>query len=221
MNDSQDAVHHRRLRVNGIDMHVAESGRGPLVVLLHGFPETWFSWRNQLPVLAAAGYRAVAPDLRGHGSTTVPTNVSECDMTHHLADLVGLLDALDAPNAVLVGHDWGAHTVWATAQLQPDRVSALCVLSAPFPARAAVPPTELLRQHAGDRFNWMLYFQLSGEAEAELNPDPKRTIRLITYGLSGDAGDLGTHLITGLPTGSRLLDAIPEPATELPWLTDV
>lgn len=201
-------------------MHLAEAGSGPLVLLLHGFPELWYSWRHQLPALAAAGYHAVAPDLRGHGRTTAPSGVDAYGMGEHVADAVGLLDALGAPNAVLVGHDWGANTVWAAAELHPERFPAIVALSVPHRPRSPLPPTEQLRAFAGDVFNWMLHFQQPGVAEAQLSVDVARTLRLMMYGLSGDAGELGVHLITGLPREAVLLDEIPEPPAPLPWLTD-
>ncbi|MCU1647339.1 MAG: alpha/beta hydrolase [Nocardia sp.] len=212
-------IGHRTLRVNGLDMHVAEAGTGPLVVLLHGFPELWYSWRHQLPVLAGAGFHAVAPDLRGHGQTSAPTGVAGYGMAEHVADVVGLLDALGAETAVLVGHDWGARTVWAAGELHPQRFPGLAVLSVPHSARSARPPVEQLREWAGDRFNWMLYFQEPGVAEAELADDVTRTLRLMMYGLSGDAGELGIRLVAGLPRDALLLNEIPEPPGPLSWLT--
>src|SRR5437867_11106326 len=112
-------IRNRTVDTNGIRMHVAEQGSGPLVILCHGFPELWYSWRHQLAALAAAGYHAVAPDLRGYGET----DVSEADESYSVAnlsvDVIGLLDTLGADQAVLVGHDWGANITWACAELYP------------------------------------------------------------------------------------------------------
>ena len=209
---------HRTVRANGIDIHLAEAGSGPPVVLLHGFPELWYSWRHQLPALAAAGYHAIAPDVRGYGQTTAPADVSAYGMRTLVDDVVGLLDALGAPTAYLVGHDWGAQLGWACVQLEPARFPAYAALSVPYHRRSPVPMTEAMRQWAGDRFNWLVYFQEPGVAEAELEADPRRTLRLIMYGLSGEGDNV--HLITELPAGTRLLDAIPEPATLPAWLTE-
>ncbi|MEC3916428.1 alpha/beta fold hydrolase [Nocardia sp. CDC160] len=215
-----DVIHHRTIDVNGLDMHVAEAGTGPLVVLLHGFPELWYSWRHQLPALAAAGYHAVAPDVRGHGRTRARTEHPDYGMSAHVADTVGLLDALGASTATLVGHDWGANTLWAAAELHPDRFPALVALSVSRRPRTPLPPTEQLRAWSGGRFNWMLYFQEPGVADAALAADVDRSIRRILYGLSGDAGELGIHLVGGLPADADLLAEIPDPPRPLPWLSD-
>jgi pimeloyl-ACP methyl ester carboxylesterase len=215
------AITHRRVRVNGIDVHLAEAGDGSPVVLLHGFPELWYSWRHQLPAVAQAGYHVIAPDLRGYGLTTAPDAVGEYAMTRMVADVTGLLDLLGEDRAVLVGHDWGANIAWATTQLHPGRVRALVALSVPFVPRPPAPPTQILRQVAGDRFNWALYFQEPGTAEAEMEADVARTLRLVFSALSGDAPrGLAARLLGGLPVGSSLLDPVPDPGHPPAWLTD-
>lgn len=215
------AITHRRVRVNGIDVHLAEAGNGPPVVLLHGFPELWCSWRHQLPAVAQAGYHVIAPDLRGYGLTTAPGAVEDYAMTRMVADVTGLLDLLGEDRAVLVGHDWGANIAWATTQLHPGRVRALVALSVPLMPRPPAPPTQILRQMAGDHFNWALYFQEPGTAEAEMEADVPRTLRLVFSALSGDApGGLAERLLGRLPAGSTLLDPIPDPGRPPAWLTD-
>jgi pimeloyl-ACP methyl ester carboxylesterase len=212
-------ITHRSVRANQIDIHLAEAGQGPAVVLLHGFPELWYSWRHQLPALAAAGYHAIAPDLRGYGRTGVPPAVGDYAMVRMVADVTGILDVLGVPRAVVAGHDWGANIAWACAQLHPDRVAAVAALSVPFQPRSAEPPITLLRQWAAARFNWALYFQ-ERAAEAELELDAARSLRLMYYALSGDAPeDLAPRLLGGLPAGSSLLDPIPEPARLPAWLS--
>jgi pimeloyl-ACP methyl ester carboxylesterase len=214
------AISHRHLGVNGITLHVAEAGAGPTVVLLHGFPELWYSWRHQLPALAAAGYHAVAPDLRGYGESSRPDRVGDYAMTSMVGDVIGLLDTLGAEAASVVGHDWGANIAWTLAQLHPERVSSLAALSVPLQPRPPLPPTQILRAMGEQRFNWALYFQELGVAEAELETDARRTLRLIFFALSGDAPTgLAERLLTGLPAGSRLLDPIPEPEQLPTWLS--
>ncbi len=119
------AVAHRFIETNGIRMHIAEQGKGPLVLLCHGFPECWYSWRYQLPALAAAGYHVVAPDQRGYGQTDRPDAIEAYTLLHLVGDLVGLLDALSEEQAVIVGHDWGANVAWHAALLRPDRFQAV------------------------------------------------------------------------------------------------
>src|ERR1700687_3823801 len=138
---------HRSIKVNGISMHIAEQGEGPLVVLLHGFPELWYSWRHVLPALAAAGYHAVAPDQRGFGQTDAPPNIEDYSQSQIVADVVGLVRALGYEQAVLAGHDWGAPVAFNTAILRPDIIRAVILLSVPFAARAegGVKPTERMR----------------------------------------------------------------------------
>jgi pimeloyl-ACP methyl ester carboxylesterase len=219
MSQAVPTIAHRSVHANGIDIHLAEAGAGPPVVLLHGFPELWYSWRHQLPALADAGYHAIAPDLRGYGRTTAPPAAEDYAMVHMAADVTGVLDALGYDRAVVAGHDWGANIAWACAQLHSDRIAAVAALSVPFQPRPPEPPLRLLRQMAGERFNWVLYFQEPGQAEAELERDVTRTLRLIFYALSGDAPeDLAPWLLGGLPAGSRLLDPIPEPGQLPSWL---
>src|SRR5215468_1973913 len=123
---------HRFVETNGIRMHIAEQGTGPVVLLLHGFPEGWYSWRHQLVALAAAGFHAVAPDQRGYGRTGGPAEPSQYTMLHLVGDVIGLMDALGADEAVVAGHDWGAPVAWNTALLRPDRVRGVVGMSFPY-----------------------------------------------------------------------------------------
>jgi pimeloyl-ACP methyl ester carboxylesterase len=210
-------ITHRRIQSNGIEMHIAEAGTGPLVVLVHGFPELWYSWRHQLPVLAEAGYHAVAPDLRGYGETDVSQADESYAVSNLAADLVGLLDALEAKQAVLVGHDWGPNIGWACAELHPERVAALVALSVPYKVRPPVPPSEMLRQLAPDKSIPSLY--PLGVTQAELEADVPRTLRLFLYALSGEAPpDLVPRLFKERAASGRVLDAMPEPKGLPAWL---
>src|SRR5580698_9349958 len=123
---------HHIVEANGIRIHVAEQGEGPVVLFCHGFPESWYSWRHQLPALAEAGFRAVAPDMRGYGETESPTAIDQYTLLHLVGDMVGLLDALCVEKAVIVGHDWGAPVAWYAALLRPDRFRGVVGLSVPF-----------------------------------------------------------------------------------------
>jgi len=127
---------HRIVDTNCIRMHAAEQGVGPAVLLCHGFPELWYSWRHQLAALAAAGFHAVAPDMRGYGQTDAPPEIERYTLLHHVGDMIGLLDALGIERAVIAGHDWGAPVAWLAAQLRPDRFRGVIALSGPFGARA-------------------------------------------------------------------------------------
>ena len=158
---------------NGIRMRIAEMGGGPLVLLLHGWPESWYSWRHQLPVIAGAGFHAVAPDMRGYGKTDKPAAVDEYDIHHLTADVAGLVDALGEKTAVLIGHDWGAIVAWNAMLLHPDRFTALVAMSVPYGGRPAVSPIDSWRKVYGENFFYILYFQEPGVAEAEFDRDPR------------------------------------------------
>jgi pimeloyl-ACP methyl ester carboxylesterase len=217
--EARDAVRRRRLSANGIAVHVAEAGTGPLVVLLHGFPELWYSWRHQLPVLAAAGYHAVAPDLRGYGGSDVSAADEGYAPSNLAADVVGLLDALGADKAVLVGHDWGANIAWACAELFPARVAGLVGLSVPYRPRPPVPPSEVLRQFLPCEAIPSPY--PLGVTEAELEADPRRSLRLFLYALSGEAPPgLVPRLFQEPAPAGRVLDSMPEPNKLPGWLSD-
>ncbi len=167
----------RTVETNGIRMHLAEQGEGPLVLLCHGFPESWYSWRHQLPTLAEAGFHAVAPDMRGYGQTDRPDAIDQYSMLHLVGDVVGLLDALDAPSAVIAGHDWGAVVAWHAAQLRPDRFRAVIGLSVPFRARGKARPTTVMPR-TDDAIWYQLYFQEAGVAEAELDRNVRTSFRI-------------------------------------------
>src|SRR5215510_1794007 len=179
-NPSGQEVRHRVVETNGIRMHIAEQGVGPLVVLCHGFPESWYSWRHQLPALAEAGFRAVAPDMRGYGQTDAPAEIDRYTLFHLVGDMVGLLDALGAESAVIAGHDWGAPVAWHSALLRPDRFRAVIALSVPFRPRGSARPTTLM-PHTDDAVFYQLYFQEPGVAEAELEREVGATIRRLLY----------------------------------------
>ena len=210
-------ISHRFLETNGIRMHVAEAGAGPLVVLCHGFPESWYSWRHQLAALAAAGYHAVAPDMRGYGQTDAPAPIEEYTLLHLVGDVVGLVDALGEKTAVVAGHDWGAPVAWHAALLRPDVFRAVIGLSVPFRPRSPVRPTTVMPQ-TDDAIFYQLYFQTPGVAEAELQRDVRSTMRRMAYSGSGDSPArerLGMVSRTG-----GFLDRTLDPDTLPPWITD-
>jgi pimeloyl-ACP methyl ester carboxylesterase len=158
-----------------IDMHVADCGAGPAVVLIHGFPELWYSWRHQMPVLAEAGYRAVAPDMRGYGESSIPEDVGDYDVLTLCEDMVAFLDDLGEERAVFVGHDWGATVTWDLALTHPERVEAVVGMSVPHAPRPPAPPLAIYRKRLGDGF-YVLWFQEPGKADEALARDVRRTI---------------------------------------------
>lgn len=214
-------VMHRMIETNGIRLHVAEQGEGPLVILCHGFPECWYSWRHQLRALARAGFRAAAPDLRGYGRSDRPEGVEKYTILHDIGDIVGLVDALGARHAVIAGHDIGATIAWQAALLRPDRFRAVIALSVPFRPRAfgdSGPPSTLMPRNENAVF-YQLFFQ-TPEAEAALGRDLRRTFRSLLYSLSGDrpASAGGGFAANGMVPrkGASLTDPLSLPA----WVTE-
>jgi len=159
---------------NGIRMRVAEMGdSGPLVILAHGWPESWYSWRHQISAIAGAGYRVVAPDMRGYGQTDAPMAVEDYDIEHVANDMVGLVDAYGEEQAIIVGHDWGSIVAWNSVLLHPERFSALIAMSVPYTGRPARSPVDSWQESFGDNFYYILYHQEPGVAEAEYDADPE------------------------------------------------
>ncbi len=211
-------IHHRYPTVSGIRYHYAEAGKGPLVLMVHGAFELWYSWRLQLKALADAGYHAVAPDLRGMGETEVTPNVRDYSLFQHAKDLKVLIDQLGVKEAVIMGHDWGANLTWLMPLLYPETVKAVIVLSIPFYPEPRDP--EEMKNFFKDKFSFMGYFQKPGAAEAEFEEDPQRFYRLFLYGFSGDApANTVNNLFANKPAGAKLLDGFPEPEKLPSWLS--
>ncbi len=212
------SVHHRVLRTNGINMHIAEQGHGPLVLLCHGFPELWYSWRHQLPALAAAGYHVVAPDQRGYGQTDRPDEIEAYSLLHATGDMVGLVQAVGAEQAVIIGHDWGAPVAWFCSLLRPDLFPALGLLSVPYFPRADSPPSEAMRLVAGEQQFYQQYFQEPGKAEAEFEADVRTSLLKFLYSNSGDARpEQRWQFVFGKE--AHCLDSATVPERLPPWLT--
>jgi pimeloyl-ACP methyl ester carboxylesterase len=216
------AITHRFVDTNGIRMHIAEAGAGPLVVLLHGFPEGWYSWRHQLAALAGAGYHAVAPDQRGYGRTDRPEPVEAYDILTLTADVVGLVPALGRETAVVVGHDWGAPVAWHCALLRPDVFRAVGLLSVPYLPRGwdDPRPTDVMRAIGGDAGEfYQLYFQQPGRAEGDLEADVRRSMTMMLYALSGDPPpEKRWRFVVG--KGERFIDTGGLPDRLPAWLTE-
>ncbi len=209
-------ITHRTVRsAGGLRMHVAEAGTGPLVLLLHGFPESWYAWRHQLVALAEAGFHAAAPDQRGYGRTGGPDEVDRYSILHLTGDAIGLVGALGAEQAVLVGHDWGAPVAWTAALTRPDVVRGVVGLSVPPYPRGRVRPTEAMRGLYGDSY-YMLHFQQEGPPEAELGRDVPGTFRRLLAG-APVTGSQGLPLV---PPGGGFLDVFGEPAGLPGWVTE-
>ncbi|MGH7331856.1 MAG: alpha/beta fold hydrolase [Candidatus Rokuibacteriota bacterium] len=217
-------VQHRSVETNGIRMHVVEQGAGPLVVLCHGFPESWYSWRHQLRALAEAGFHAVAPDMRGYGQTDRPEAIDQYTLLHLVGDMVGLLDTLGAESAVIVGHDWGAPVAWHAALVRPDRFRAVIGLSVPYRPRGTVRPTTVMPQ-SDDAIFYQLYFQEPGVAEAELERDVRLSLRRLLYSASGDIphrdpSGANPAAVGMVPRRGGFLTRMVEPSRLPAWLSE-
>jgi pimeloyl-ACP methyl ester carboxylesterase len=199
------------LDVNGLRMQVASQGRGPLVLLCHGFPELWISWRAQLDALAGAGWRAVAPDMRGYGGTSAPGDAGAYTQLHLVGDMVELVRALGEREAVIVGHDWGAPVAWHAALLRPDVFRAVVGMSVPFAPPGRVELLAALRQAGVETF-YLQHFQTPGVAEAELERDAAASIRCIHFSASGEGRPRLQRPVFGLlAPGQGFLDGLVEP----------
>ncbi len=215
---------HRTIDANGIRIHIAEQGNGPVVLLCHGFPESWYSWRHQLNALSLAGFHAVAPDMRGYGSTDRPAEIERYTLFHLVGDMVGVLDSLGEKQAVIVGHDWGAPVAWHAALMRPDRFRAVVGLSVPYRPRGSIAPTSVMPQNADASF-YQLYFQTSGVAEAELEADARISLRKILFSGSGDVprrnpGASSSSGVGMVPRAGGFLTRMPNPETLPAWLSD-
>ncbi|WP_043631224.1 alpha/beta fold hydrolase [Nonomuraea candida] len=207
-------VTHRLVEVPGGRIHVAEQGSGPLVLLVHGFPESWYSWRHQLPAIAAAGFRAAAIDVRGYGRSSAPARVEDYRMLAHVADNAAVVRALGGGPAVVVGHDWGAPIAANSALLRSDLFRAVALLSVPYSPRGPHRPTDGFAAFGGDDEFYVSYFQRPGRAEAEIEPDVRGWLAGCYAALSAEGG--GAAFVS---PGGRLRDRFPEHG--LPsWLSE-
>lgn len=204
----------RTISGNGIEIFLLEQGEGPLVVLCHGWPELSYSWRHQIPAIAAAGYHVVAPDMRGFGRTSAPADVAAYSIFDHVGDVVALVAALGEKRAVIVGHDWGAPVAWHAAMFRPDVFSAVAGLSVPPPFRGRGRPLETLRESGITNFYWQ-YFQTPGVAEREFERDVDLTMRtLLGRGFSDPAASLFVEDGKGFLANTGANRPLPD------WLTE-
>tara|TARA_Y100001970_G_scaffold282278_1_gene394801 strand:- start:5278 stop:6264 length:987 start_codon:yes stop_codon:yes gene_type:complete len=182
-----EEIEFRIIESNGIKLRLAMKGEGPLVIFCHGWPESWYSYRHQLPAVAAAGYKAVAYDVRGYGESDKPFEVEAYTMRNMTNDVVGIIDALGYDTAITIGHDWGGPIALNTAALNEDRVTATGTLSVPFMSRGPMPTLDLWKEIYKDRFFYQLYFQKEGISEEEFESDLSRSL-FITYTNSDGRG---------------------------------
>ncbi len=203
---------------NGVRLRCVVEGQGPLVIMVHGWPESWYSWRHQIAPVRDAGYRVVVPDVRGYGGSDAPLALEAYDMESMIGDVLGLIDHFDQERAILIGHDWGAPIVWNTAALHPGRVAAVAALSVPYAPRGKVSSIALWRELYAGRFFYQLYFQQPGVAESEFEADLRTALRKIYYSGSGDAPK-GLFRADKSPD-ARMLDDLPDPVVLPGWLTE-
>jgi len=212
--------HLTQIPTNGIRLRAAIAGEGPLVLMVHGFPEGWYSWRHQIGPIAQAGFTACAIDVRGYGGSDKPPEVADYSLERITTDVAGAIEALSPDGtAVLIGHDWGAPIVWNTALSRPDRVRAVAGLSVPWTGVPKVNFLDAVRAAftAKGRFFYQIYFQDEGVAEAELGADVRASLRKFYYAISGDAPD-GTWP-KNKAHGASLLDGLPDPEVFPAWLS--
>ena len=214
-------ISHRIIETNGIKMQITEQGKGPLVIMCHGFPEIGYSWRHQLPALAEAGFHAVAPDQRGYGKTDCPESIEAYDIFQLVGDIVGLVHTLGEEKAVIVGHDWGAPVAFHCALLRPDIFSSLILLSVPYSPRpwGGIKPTEVMKKVAGDLNFYIVYFQEPGKVEKELEANIRQTMIKSLYSASGDPPPEKRWSFL-FPKDQKFMDTSDLPEKLPSWLTE-
>ena len=214
-------IEFRNVEANGLTHRVAIKGDGPLILFVHGFPESWYSWRHQIEALSEAGFTAAAPDVRGYGGTDKPAEMTSYTMRQHTADMAELAKAL-SPNqpAIIVGHDWGAPIAWNSALLHPDQFRAVAGLSVPYIPPGPEPAIDLYDKvfTQNGLFFYQVYFQDEGVAEKELEADPARFIRLFYFNISGDLPEDAKPF--DKKHGDVLLNGLWEPELPLPWFSE-
>ncbi|MEE4360959.1 MAG: alpha/beta hydrolase [Pseudomonadales bacterium] len=212
-------ITHRTVDLGGVRIHLAECGEGPVALMVHGFPESWYSWRHQLPALAEAGYRAVAMDVRGYGRSSKPARVEDYRMLNKVADVVGVVRALGSDDVTLIGHDWGAPIVWTSALLRPDLFRGVAGLSVPYTRPNRIRrPLETFRQMAGKEEFYIEVFQEPGRAEAEIEQDVRSWLLGFYWCISGDIVDGPNVGVTRM--GGTLREKFVFPEQMPAWLTE-
>lgn len=208
---------HQLLTVNGITLSLYSAGPvgGPIVWLLHGFPESWFSWRHQIRMLADAGYRVMSPEMRGYGQSSAPYDVASYDLITVCGDIQAAMDLLGQTSVAVVGHDWGAPVAWHLALLEPQRVKVVAAMAVPYGGRPKRPAIEIIRSQFADRFNYILYFQQPGVAETELDQDIPRTLRMMMHNTS--AAVPRDFFLQDKPVGSSLYQGMRDPGAPPAW----
>lgn len=206
-----------RIETGGVTLRCVVEGSGPLVILLHGFPQCWYLWRHQIDPIVAAGFRIAVPDQRGYGGSDAPGAVEDYDIVHLSGDVAGIADALGEDRFIVVGHDWGAPVAWHTALLHEERVRAVAGLSVPY-VRGDTPQVMTRQEFWGDRFWYIVYFQTPGVAEAELERDIRRSLRLTYLAASADAKV--DALLLEKPKSAGFLDGMVDIDPLPAWLTE-
>lgn len=210
-------IEHQMLLVNGITLSLYCAGppQGPVVWLLHGFPESWYSWRHQIRTLVDAGYRVMVPEMRGYGQSSAPDEVARYDLITVCGDIQAAMSLLGQDSVAAVGHDWGAPVAWHLALLEPERVKAVAAMAVPYGGRPNKPAIEIIRSQFADRFNYILYFQQPGVAEAELDQDIPRTLRMMMHNTS--AAVPKDFFLQEKSAGSSLHQGMLDPGSPPAW----
>jgi pimeloyl-ACP methyl ester carboxylesterase len=206
------------VRNGATELNVAVSGTGPLIVCVHGFPELWYSWRHQMAHFASRGFRVAALDVRGYGRSSKPMDIAAYTLRQLASDVVAVIDHFGSEPAILFGHDWGAPIVWHAALLHPDRIRAVAGLSVPYRPRGPVSFIDAVRSIYKGKFFYQIYFQQEGVAEAELEADVARGLRMTYFALSGEA-PLNSWLAPK-PPEAKVLDGLIDPQPFPGWMSE-
>ena len=219
-----DKLTFRYVESNGIRMHLAEQGEGPLIILCHGFPESWYSWRHQIPVLAKAGYHVVVPDQRGYGKTDKPQAIDEYNLFKLAGDIVGVVQALGETEAIIIGHDWGAPVAWTCSLLRPDLFKRLVLLSVPYSPRQAGSTPPIAGAKAGGEKSGRVFYQVTFQdpkrSEEIFDQNPRGFLTAALIGASGDAPPESRWNPWSDPAERRSAPAPSEPLQLPAWLTE-